>query len=346
MSNKWMACFIIVLGAACSGDETTGDPVTDDRPLAYEGLAYRSNFAELSDGLRMHYLDEGEGRPILLIHGVPTQAYLWRHVIPALEPHGRVIAVDLVNFGQSDKTDALSPLQHAERIEQFVEALGLEDLTLVLQDWGGPIGFRYASRHPNNVRALVFFETPPFAFDDMSFVPPPFRMNVLHPVSGRKGVIDDNFFVECFVLTNGCGGTALHTWTDDERAVYRAPFADPATREQLWLLPQYLPFLDATGHPVLDPDGPGGEPAQAVPDIDMFASNEQYLTTTDVPKLFLYGNGSPSVLGQPLLSRIESTMPNVQTVAVGSMVSPPAHFIQEDAPEDLGEKIAAFLGGL
>ena len=133
------------------------DNQTNSEQIAFERFPYNSNFLELSNGLNMHYLDEGSGDPIVLLHGVPTSSYLWRNVIPELAERGRVIVPDLINFGLSDKTEPLTFVEHGELITEFIENLGLEDLTLVGHDWGGPIGLTYAVDNPDNIEAIAYF---------------------------------------------------------------------------------------------------------------------------------------------------------------------------------------------
>src|SRR5213079_82709 len=108
------------------------------------------------DGFRMHYVDEGDGAPILLLHGEPTWSYLWRNIIPQLP--GRKIAPDLIGFGRSDKPEEIgwySYDKHVTSIVRLVESLDLRRLTLVVHDWGGPIGLRFAVEQPERVARLV-----------------------------------------------------------------------------------------------------------------------------------------------------------------------------------------------
>ena len=111
----------------------------------------------------MHGVDEGEGAPVLLLHGEPTSSYLWRNVIPPLVAHGyRAIAPDLIGFGRSDKPEDAgwySYDRHVASIEQLVDALDLEGITLVVHDWGGPIGLRFAVEHEELVDRLVILDT-------------------------------------------------------------------------------------------------------------------------------------------------------------------------------------------
>lgn len=322
---------LLVLGlvAAACGD--------DGGEAAYDGFDYESNFVELSGGVEMHYLDEGEGDPIVMVHGLPTQAYLWRNVIPHLTDQGRVIAVDLLNFGLSDKTDPLTPGQHSDRLAELIDKLDLENVTLVLHDWGVAIGLNYAATNPDNIKALTFFEGPFGPFPDASAAPPGFLDLVAGPTSEER-LVDQNWFIECFLLDPDCGGATVHQFTDAERQVYRAPFLEAADREQILLLPRYLPFVDTTGHPFWD-----GKP---VPEIEMYFNFSQYLQTAQVPKLFIYGIPGALPNGAQVAEQLQSSYANLQTTSVGSETNPVRHYIPEDAPDELGRAISDFLSQL
>ncbi len=110
-------------------------------------------------GSRMHYVEQGEGDPILFLHGNPTSSYLWRNIIPHVSGLGRCIAPDLIGMGKSDKPDiGYRFFDHVSYLEGFIEALGLENITLVIHDWGSGLGFHYARRHADNVKGLAFME--------------------------------------------------------------------------------------------------------------------------------------------------------------------------------------------
>ena len=112
-------------------------------------------------GFRQHYVDEGSGRPVLLLHGQPTWGYIWRRFIPAISGTHRVIVPDHMGFGKSetpqDRTYTLRT--HVENLAALIDALDLRDITLVMQDWGGPIGIGYAVRHPERIHSLVLMNT-------------------------------------------------------------------------------------------------------------------------------------------------------------------------------------------
>lgn len=110
---------------------------------------------------RMHYVDEGAGRPVVMVHGLPTWSFLYRQLIGALAPGYRCVAPDHLGFGLSDKPRdaAYRPEDHARRLASFIEQLGLRDIVLAVHDFGGPIGLSYALERPDNVAALVVFNS-------------------------------------------------------------------------------------------------------------------------------------------------------------------------------------------
>lgn len=110
---------------------------------------------------RMHYIDEGSGRPLVMLHGNPAWSFLYRHLIKGLSGDFRCVAPDLLGFGLSDKPRDWSylPEEHARLVALLIDSLGLDDITFFVQDWGGPLGLSYALDHPERTRALVLFNT-------------------------------------------------------------------------------------------------------------------------------------------------------------------------------------------
>jgi len=113
------------------------------------------------DGARIHYVDEGTGETLLLLHGNPAWSFLYRKIIAALKPAFRCVALDYPGYGMSDAPAGygFTPREHSTVVEQFVDRLGLRDLTIMVQDWGGPIGFGLASRRPELVRGFIIGNT-------------------------------------------------------------------------------------------------------------------------------------------------------------------------------------------
>lgn len=113
------------------------------------------------EGGRLSYVDEGEGAPIVMVHGTPTWSFLYRHLIRELSPRYRCVAPDHLGFGLSDRPADWSyrPEDQGRNLARLIETLGLKDITLAVHDYGGPIGLAYALDHPENVRRLVLFNT-------------------------------------------------------------------------------------------------------------------------------------------------------------------------------------------
>jgi haloalkane dehalogenase len=132
----------------------------DDTWVNRTEYPFQPHFLQLPAG-RMHYVDEGQGRPVLMVHGTPTWSFLYRHLIRGLSADYRVIAPDHIGFGLSDKPQNWTylPSDHASNLEQLIHELDLNDLTLVVHDFGGPIGLSYAVAHPDRIRNLVLFNT-------------------------------------------------------------------------------------------------------------------------------------------------------------------------------------------
>ena len=138
-------------------DEMGGIPAEE----TFEGTFPFAPHFTAAPGFRMHYVDEGSGQPIILIHGEPTWSYLYRNFIPELSRHFRVVAPDHMGFGKSESPpDAEYTLdRHARNLGSLIEELDLHDITLVMQDWGGPIGTVVASRYPDRMKRFVAMNT-------------------------------------------------------------------------------------------------------------------------------------------------------------------------------------------
>ena len=321
-----------------SGDE--GYEINSSSTIAFENFPYNSNFLELSNGLKMHYLDEGSGETILLLHGNPTSSFLWRNIIPSLASRGRVIAPDLINFGLSDQTDPLNFIEHGQFVSELIESLNLKNIIFIGHDWGGPIGLTYAARNPEQVKALAFFESPVVPLPNIQVLPSDFVEAFIDPANSRTNIVDNNLFVEGFLFDPAFGGIA-NMPTESEKTVYRQPFLTPSAREQIFIFPPQIPFINTTGHPIYDPDGPGGNPPQPVPNIGEFINFANYLATTEVPRLVIAG--IPGFIDPNLVLALAQTIPGLEAQTVGSATDPAFHFLPEDVPLQLSEVLADWL---
>jgi haloalkane dehalogenase len=282
---------------------------------------YASRYVEVL-GSRMHYVEEGQGDPILLIHGNPTSSYLWRNVIPHVEPAGRVIALDLIGMGKSDKPEISYQLQdHIRYVEGFIEALALENIVLVLHDWGGGIGFDYAMRHPQNVRGIVFMEAVvrPARWENTSFAGRTLFKALRDEERGHELIVEENYFVEKLIPM--MSGRDL---SEVEMTAYRAPFLEPEHRKPVRVWPQEIPF--------------DGIPAR---NQALIAGNYEALRESTIPLLLLVAEPGV-IMNERAVATIRSELPRLETEPIG----PGLHYVQESQPTNIGRSTAHWIDKL
>ena len=283
----------------------------DDRFEGLPGWDFEPKYAEV-DGLRLHYVDEGEGRPIVCFHGEPDWAYLYRKMLPPLVAGGyRVIVPDLPGFGRSDKpTDRgwYSYDRHCEHMAALLEGLDLSDAVVVCQDWGGPIGLRWAVENPDRVGALVIMNTGIF--------------------TGRvsKGFLAWRDFAEKnpdlpvgFVMQ---GGTATEL-PEDVVAAYDAPFPNAESKAGAAQFPLLVPT---------DMEDPVADAMGEVADRLGEWEKPVLLAFSDNDPVFPYPNA-----GDRFIELIPSAESQVR-------IEGAAHFLQEDKGEQVAGEILKFLG--
>jgi haloalkane dehalogenase len=204
-------------------------------------------------GSIMAYREAGRSRnaPVaLFLHGNPTSSYIWRNIIPHVAPVAHCIAPDLIGFGQSGKLDiAYRFVDHVRYLDAFIEASGIASAYLVAQDWGSALAFHLAARRPDLVRGLAFMEfiRPTPNWDEFLQLPAAretFR-KFRTPGEGERMILEGNAFVERVLP-----GSVKRKLSDEEMAVYRAPFPTPQSRLPTWRFPNELPI--------------GGEPPTSV----------------------------------------------------------------------------------
>ena len=208
-------------------------------PEISPAFPFESRFVDVL-GSKMHYVDEGSGDPFLLLHGQPTSSYLWRNIIPHLTDSGRCIAPDLIGFGKSEKPDIeYRFFDHARYIFGFVEALGLENITLVIHDWGAGLGL-YARKNPSKIKAIAMMEPVLASVPTLEDLPDGFVetfRGFRTPEVGWDMLVNQNIFIESVLPA-----ATVRDLSDEEMNAYRAPFLDPAHRKPLWRWPNELPI--------------------------------------------------------------------------------------------------------
>jgi haloalkane dehalogenase len=269
------------------------------------------------------YREMGTGDPIVLLHGNPTSSYLWRDVMPALAPLGRVIAPDLIGHGDSDKLpasdgdDRYSFATSYRYLDGLLQTLGItEKVTLVIHDWGSALGFHWAQNHPDAVRGIAYMEAvvmPLPTWDDW----PEKARGIFQGFRSPKGedlILNRNLFIEGVLPSS-----IMRPLTDEEMATYRAPFADAPDRQVMLNWPREIPIA--------------GEPPHMVALVQSYAD---WLAQSTIPKLFINADpGSILVGAQRDFCR---TWPNQTEVTVKGL-----HFVQEDSGADIGRAVALWL---
>jgi len=269
----------------------------------------------------MAYVDRGRGRPVVFLHGNPTSSYLWRHVIPHVEGLARCLAPDLIGMGASGKAPGgrYRFIDHARYLDAWFDALGLEDVVLVGHDWGSALAFWWAQRHPDRVRGLVYMEAivRPLTWAEW---PEAARriFQAMRSPAGEELVLEKNVFVERILPAS-----ILRRLSDEEMAAYRRPWLEPGeARRPMLTWPRELPIE--------------GEPADVVAIVDGYA---RWLAESPLPKLFVNAEpGSILVGAQRAFCR---RWPQQREVTVRGL-----HFVQEDAPAEIGQAVAAFVRAL
>jgi len=283
----------------------------DERFEGLPGFDFEPNYVEL-DGLRLHHLDEGSGATVVCFHGEPTWSYLYRHMIPPLVEAGhRVVCPDYAGFGRSDKpTDQgwYSYDRHVDLVSRHLEQLDLADVTVVVQDWGGPIGLRWAVEHADQVGRLVILNTGLF--------------------TGRvsKGFMAWRDFAERTPdLPIGMivqGGTTTEL-PPEVVAAYEAPFPTPESKAGAQRFPLLVPLSD-----------------EDVGAAEMRAVNER-LASWDRPALVAFSDTDPVFPFPQAGEQFTSVIP---TAGEQVRVEGAAHFLQEDRGALIADAMLAAFG--
>jgi haloalkane dehalogenase len=261
---------------------------------------FESHYAELG-GARVHYVDEGSGPPLLLLHGNPTWSFLYREIISGLRDRYRCVAPDYPGFGLSATPPGygFTPAEHSGILELLVAHLDLRGITMMVQDWGGPIGFGVATRHHHRFSAFVIGNT--WAWPKSDPGTQVFSRLLGGPI-GRYLILQRNFFVERAIP----GGVRLNTLGDEVMNAYRGPFPTPESRTPVHVFPREI----LRSRPWL------AEIDRGLPAL------------RDRPALLLWPTKDVA-FREPERRRWESNFPDHRTV----LLEGAGHYIQEDAPE-------------
>jgi haloalkane dehalogenase len=284
-------------------------------PISTEEVSFRK-YVSVLDTL-MAYVDVGHGDAIVFLHGNPTPSYLWRNIIPYLLPFGRCLAPDYVGMGNS----AAAPdgryrfFDHQRYLDAWFEALGIQrNVILVVHDWGSALGFSWAQRHADSVKAIIYMEAIVRSFKSWDEWPAATKafFQAQRMAGGESLILDKNLFIEYLL--------PLRNISEETMEVYRRPYRIPGSSRQ--------PMLSWTRDLPI-----AGEPEDVVRVVDSYA---QWLSASPIPKLFIDAEPAGFLVGgQREFCR---SWPNQIVVKVNG-----SHFVQEDSPEAVGSAAASFV---
>jgi haloalkane dehalogenase len=282
----------------------------DERFESLPGWDFEPRYAD-QGGLRLHYVDEGRGDPVLLLHGEPSWGFLYRKMIPPLTQVARVVAPDYFGFGRSDKPTRLEHYSydfHYGSIEKLADELDLRDATVVVQDWGGPIGLRLAVEHPERIARLVILNTGIGGGRAPS--PEWLRFREFMRRVGTEIVPGQLIRI-----------SSVTELPDEVVAGYDAPFPAPESKAGIVAFPELVPT---------EPDHPNTAPMNEV---------REALTRWERPALVLFSDSDP-IFSPAAAERLASRIPGAGPAEI---VAGAGHFLQEEKGEEIAERVVRFL---
>jgi haloalkane dehalogenase len=270
-------------------------------------------------GIDIHYVDEGVGEPVVMLHGDPTWGFLYRHFIPPLSQHNRCIVPDHMGMGKSSTPEDRSLYrlaQHIDNLEALLIHLNLVDITLILHDWGGPVGLGFATRYPQRIKRLVLMNT--WAFAPWPGGPFPRLLEIIRSDRGEAFVLRKNGYLEPALL-----GTTFHSekLTNPILEAYHAPFPNPESRLAMLCWSRDIPVLET-------------DPSYA----QMKRIEDALKLFNSKPVLLIWGMQDP-VIPPSILRRWQLLYPHATTHEIEDA----SHFLQEDASDRIIPFIETFL---
>ena len=277
---------------------TEQNPDWLDRSL----FPFTSRFAEI-DGNTVHYIDEGRGPVLLLLHGNPTWSFLYRHIVRTLSAHFRCIALDYPGFGLSTPSPGYGflPREHSDVVQKLVEHLCLTDIRLMVQDWGGPIGLGFAGRRPDLIHSLILGNT--FAWPAQRSRGMAAFARVIGSSPARFLIMRYNTLAK-WLIPAGIN----RELTERELAAYMGPFPTPASRLPMWVF----------AHQIL-------ASAEYLAEVETGLS-----VLKDKPALIVWGEADGAFGPRDRLRFMEHFPHHRVCLLAGAK-----HFIQENAPDEI-----------
>lgn len=315
LSRRTANNLLLALSTAAFGQILSNEALSMTDPNIGAGDPHPRRRVKVLD-TEIEYVDTGRGDPIVFLHGNPTYSYQWRNIIPYVSKLGRCLAPDLVGMGRSgtSPTHSYRFVDQARYFDAWFDTLGLtKNVIFVVHDWGSGIAFNRASRFPDQVQGVAYFEAiiQERHWADLS-PNSPFR--ALRSDQGEHMVLDENFFVEV-ILPRGI----IRSLSKEEMDAYRAPYQDRERRLPTLVWPRELPI--------------DGEPADVVALVENYA---KFMATSAIPKLLILGE--PGGIFSGKARELPRTWRNQREIIVKGI-----HHLQEDSPAEIGTALLEFV---
>lgn len=317
MKNKTLQTIItITMGSIITLGNAQG--ISSDFPFQSEYLAINNH--------KIHYIDTGKGDPILFLHGVPMSSYSWRNIIPYVSDTARCLAIDFMGFGKSDKPAIdYSFDDQYHYLSSFIDSLELKNVTLVMTDIGGILGQKYARLHPENIKGMVFMETP--LSDAETFHKTGGMMQHMMFWMARKDKMGYNMFIKKNMFIKLMPKLIKRKISPEEKEIYAAPFKTEESRFPMYSLPHSYPKR--------------GENAKDGDMADYLNQNAQWLLSSKHPKLLL--TAKPGMLvNKKVINWANDNLHELQIVEVGKA----KHLMEEDRPHQIGLSLRNWYHGI
>lgn len=281
---------------------------------------FESKYVELGN-TRIHYIEEGEGHPILCLHGEPSWCFLYRKMLPTLSKMGRAIAFDFPGFGKSDKYTTRKAYTFElfyNCLQQFIEVLDLHNITLVVQDWGGLIGIPYAVDFAERIDRIVIMNTGLPSGLTLKNA----RYNLRNGWGFIWWQVESQLYLD-MPVGDVIANATRRKMSPEVKAAYDAPFPDKSYKAGAHEWPTLVPTFNSNN-----------------PIAKKFKETKQHLQSWNKPTKLIFSDGDPVTKGQHLM--FEKLIPKA-VLAPTTIIRNAGHFLQEDAGEEIAELIAEWM---